>query len=143
VSPGAARIFAKIRAAPFLFLLERIMKLMKRNLLVPVLAAVLLTATTLPSIAAMSRVDLLGSSSSSSAASSTIVVTPGTEYVTVKRGDIVNFVVGDKGFTWDFNGGDNVSSFDLSQVAPPGVLDHAVTAYVNPDPLGPYGGGGR
>ena len=54
-------------------------------------------------------------------------------YVNVTGGEIVRFTVGDKSFAWNFNG--RPSSFDLALVAPPGVLDHKVTAYIAPNPL--------
>jgi hypothetical protein len=46
----------------------------------------------------------------------------------------VQFNVGDKTFAWNFDVARNISDFDLNDVAPPGVLDHAVTAYVAADP---------
>jgi hypothetical protein len=120
------------------------MNRMKQDLLLSAaFAAVLLTMTAPPSIAAPARGDLLGSSSSPSTARSTIVVTPNTDYVTVKRGDIVKFIAADKEFTWDFNGPDTVSSFELNRVAPPGLLDHKVVAYVDSNPLSLYGNGAR
>jgi hypothetical protein len=111
------------------------MKPMKRNLLVPTLAALLLSATTLPSIAATGSFDLLGTAALPSAARSIVVLSSDTDFVEVTRGDIVKFVVGDESFTWDFNGADSVASFDLRQVAPPWTLAHAITVYVDPNPL--------
>lgn len=80
------------------------------------------------------RLDLLGNPAPSSAAQRTIVITPDTKWVNVEGGEIVNFVVGDKSFAWDFYVGFTVSSFDLSRVAPPGVLNRRIVAYVSPDP---------
>jgi hypothetical protein len=65
----------------------------------------------------------------------TITITPDTKYVNVVGGQTVKFDVGGQTFAWDFNGADTVGSFDLNQVAPPGLLDHAVTAYVSPNPM--------
>jgi hypothetical protein len=53
--------------------------------------------------------------------------------VNVIAGQTVQFNEGGKTFTWDFDGA--VASFDLNRVAPSGVLDHAVTAYVSPNPI--------
>ncbi len=81
-----------------------------------------------------SRLDLLGNPAPSNAAIRTIVITPDTKWVNVEGGEIINFVVGDKSFGWDFFVGSTVTSFDLSRVAPPGVLNRRVDAYVSPDP---------
>ena len=51
-------------------------------------------------------------------------------------GEVVKFTVGDKSFAWNFNG--QPSSFDLNAVAPPGVMDHKVKAYIAPNPLYPH-----
>ncbi|MDO9420193.1 MAG: CzcE family metal-binding protein [Herminiimonas sp.] len=80
------------------------------------------------------RFDLLGNPAPSNAATRTIVITPETKWVNVEGGEIINFVVGDKSFGWDFFVGSTVSSFDLSRVAPPGVLNRRIEAYVSPDP---------
>jgi len=79
-------------------------------------------------------VGLLGDPAPPTAATQTIVITPGTKWVNVTGGDIVRFVVGDKSFGWAFNVGSGINSFDLRRVAPPGVLNHRVEAYVAPDP---------
>lgn len=99
-----------------------------------------LSAATLSSLGAAPRIDLLGDAAPAAAATRTIVIRPDTKYVNVTGGDIVKFVVGDKAFAWAFNVGANISSFDLKRVAPPGVLDKSVMAYVAPDPR--YIGGG-
>jgi hypothetical protein len=70
----------------------------------------------------------------------TIVIDPATTYVNVEGGQVVRFVVGDKEFGWNFNFAQPLGSLDLKRVAPPGVLDHTVRAYVSPDPK--YSGGG-
>jgi hypothetical protein len=115
-------------------------KIMKPQLLYSTVISLVLSATTLPSLAATPRIDLLGDAAPAAAATRTIVIAPDTKYVNVTGGDIVRFVAGDKSFTWAFNVGANVSSFDLRRVAPPGVLDKTVMAYVAPDPR--YIGGG-
>ncbi|GAB3549466.1 hypothetical protein GCM10027343_31270 [Noviherbaspirillum agri] len=83
---------------------------------------------------------LLGDPAPPASASTTIVIEPGTRWVNVTGGDIVNFVVGGKSFAWAFNVAKGVSSFELNRVAPPNMLDHRVDVYVAPDPR--YIGGG-
>ena len=78
-------------------------------------------------------VALLGDPAPPETATRTIAILPGTRYVNVTGGEVVRFTVGDKSFAWNFSG--RPSSFDLSVVAPPGVLDRKVMAYVAPNPL--------
>lgn len=84
-----------------------------------------------------------------SAATQTIVITPATKWVNVTGGDTVKFISGDKAFAWNFDVGAGTPHFELNKVAPPGMLDHKVVAYVAPDPkyigggdIGDSGGGG-
>ncbi|HJV84443.1 MAG TPA: CzcE family metal-binding protein [Noviherbaspirillum sp.] len=77
---------------------------------------------------------LFGDPAPTDAATQSIVIPPETRWVNVTGGDTVKFVVGEKAFAWTFNVARTVNSFDLSRVAPPGVLDHHVEAYVAPDP---------
>lgn len=76
----------------------------------------------------------LGDSAPLTAATKTIVIRPDSKWVNVTGGDTVKFVVGDKAFAWAFNVASSVRSFDLRRVAPSGMLDHQVQAYVAPDP---------
>ena len=76
---------------------------------------------------------LLGDAALPASATRTIAIYPDTRYVNVTGGEIVKFIVGNQSFAWNFNG--RPSSFDLNAVAPPGVLDHGVKAYVAPNPL--------
>jgi hypothetical protein len=85
-------------------------------------------------IAQTTRTELLGNPAPSNAATRTIVITPATKWVNVEGGEIINFIVGDKSFGWDFYVGFTVSSFDLQLVAPPGILNRRIMAYVSPDP---------
>ena len=78
-------------------------------------------------------IDLLGSPASPASAKRTIAINPGTKYVNVTGGEIVQFTVDGKAFAWNFNGRSN--SFDLTRIAPAGMLDHKITAYVAPNPL--------
>jgi len=63
-----------------------------------------------------------------------ISITPDTRYVNVTHGEVVTFVVGDKRFAWNFNGPRTNDAIDLQQVAPDGILNHPVRAYVRADP---------
>jgi hypothetical protein len=76
------------------------------------------------------RIDLLGEPSTPGQAGRVVVITPKTRYVNVTEGDVVTFVENGKAFTWDFDSAPDISSFPLNRVAPAGVLDHTVTAYV-------------
>jgi hypothetical protein len=89
---------------------------------------------TASSVQAISRTDLLGDLSPPAAAQYTIVIRPDTKYVNIGGGDTVKFIAGNQTFTWIFNVGQTVASFDLNQIAPPGMLNHRVIAYVTPDP---------
>jgi hypothetical protein len=114
------------------FLLEFAMKMTS---LVPAVLALTLALAALPSTAARKiPVDLLGDPAPPTAAERTIKITPNTRHVNVERGEIVKFDTGGKTFAWDFDTAETVLSFDLNQVAPPGTLDHKVTAYVAPNP---------
>jgi hypothetical protein len=81
-----------------------------------------------------SYVDLYGQPAPAAAADRTIVITPATRHVNVEGGQTVNFIVDGKQFAWSFNVARTVHSFDLNEVAPPGVFNHVVRAYVTPDP---------
>jgi hypothetical protein len=60
----------------------------------------------------------------------TIVLTSGTTAVNVRHGEIIHFVVGDKSFSWGFTEPATISVVDLNAVAPAGMLDHQVKAYI-------------
>ena len=87
------------------------------------------------------RPDLLGDAAPVTAATRAIVIGPQTRAVNVIGGEIIRFDVGPKSFAWNFDGPVDITSFDLQTVAPPGMLDHPLMAYVQPNPL--YIGGGR
>lgn len=105
---------------------------MKTKLLIPTVLALTLSLSALSSMAA-TDLKLLGEAVPAAAAGRTIAIMPDTRYVNVEGGQTVKFDVGGKTFTWAFNG--PVMSFDLNRVAPPGLFDHVVTAYVSPNPL--------
>jgi hypothetical protein len=109
---------------------------MKTKSLVPAAVALTLSLPAFSSIAATPPpIDLLGDPASPAAADNTITITPDTRYVNVEGGQVVKFDVGGKTFAWNFNGAQTVDSFDLNRVAPPGMLDREVRAYVSPNPL--------
>jgi ABC-type amino acid transport substrate-binding protein len=70
------------------------------------------------------------------AADQVIVINDATRYVNVTGGQTVRFVVGDRSFTWCFqNGNAHVIPFDLQTIAPQGLLNHRIVAYVADNPL--------
>ncbi|HEY0845867.1 MAG TPA: CzcE family metal-binding protein [Noviherbaspirillum sp.] len=79
-------------------------------------------------------VSFLGDPAPVSAATGNIVIGPDTTWVNVTGGDTIRFEVDGKSFAWTFNVARGISRFDLSRVAPPGVLNRRVDAYVAPDP---------
>lgn len=108
---------------------------MKMKSLVPAVLALTLALPALPSIAAKPiPVHLLGDPASPTAAERTIKITPRTKHVNVERGEVVRFDAGGKTFAWDFNTAETVQAVDLSRIAPPGTLDHKVTAIIEPNP---------
>lgn len=111
---------------------------MKTKTLVPAVLAVALSLPALPSLAAI-PLHLLGDLAPPEAAARTITITPGTRYVNVEGGEIVRFEANGTSFAWNFDAGENVMSFDLSRVAPPGMLGGPVIVYISPNPL--YTGG--
>lgn len=113
--------------------------IMNSKILAPIVVA-LLTACSSPQ-PAQPPDKLLGTPAPIAAAQRTIVIGPTTRHINVEGGEVIRFVVGDKSFGWSFNVGSTVSSFELNRVAPPGVLDHPVAAYVSPDPR--YSGNGK
>jgi len=102
-----------------------------RSLLVCALLAIFAGCANLASEPAL---DLLGSPATVGTGERTIDITPQTRHVNVIGGEIIDFKVGDKAFAWHFFVASTVSSFDLKRVAPPGILDRSVIAYVRPDP---------
>lgn len=77
---------------------------------------------------------LWGDPASVSSSARTIRIGPDTRYVNIAGGETVNFAVGGKTFAWKFDGPSEGYKFDLATVAPQGMLDHDVTAFVDADP---------
>jgi hypothetical protein len=107
---------------------------MKTKSVIPAVLAMTLSLSAFSSMAA-TNVDPLGEPAPAAAANRTIAIGPATKYVNVEGGQTVKFDVGGKTFVWAFDGAENVQSFNLNRVAPAGVLDHVVTAYVSANPL--------
>jgi len=80
------------------------------------------------------RTDLWGSPATAAAATKTIVVTPQMTYVNLIGGDVVRFVVGDKSFTWSFDGAYFPAAIDISKVSN-GLLQRPLIAYVEANPM--------
>ena len=100
------------------------------------IAATVLFATSAPVHAAQQPLKFLGNAVQASAAERVIVIGDATTYINVEGGETVRFVIGDQSFTWNFSiGPGHVAPFDLSRIAPAGLLHHAVMAYVANDPL--------
>jgi hypothetical protein len=104
---------------------------MKKNRLLP-LAIVALTLS--GCVTRTSYIDLYGAPAPPADYQRTITITPTTRYINVVGGDTIRFVSNGTQFAWTFNVARTVDSFSLNEVAPPGVLDHNVMAYVLPDP---------
>jgi hypothetical protein len=83
---------------------------------------------------ALPPVSLLGQQVEDTAATQSIRIGPDTRWANIESGQIVRFVIGPRTFTWAFNNSQEVTSFDLNRVTPPGLLDHRVTIYLTPDP---------
>lgn len=79
-------------------------------------------------------VSLLGQQVDDAAATQVVVIRPETRWTNIESGQIVRFIIGSKTFTWAFTNSQEITSFDLNRVTPPGLLDHRVTVYLTPDP---------
>lgn len=80
----------------------------------------------------------LGTPVHAGSADRAIALDAGTQWVNVTGGETIRFVVGDKSFSWRFDG--YTPAVELRQIAPAGMLgDRPTRVYVSPDPL--YSGG--
>jgi len=77
------------------------------------------------------RADLYGDPTAVNEATRTIEIKPDTTHVNVSMGEVVLFISNGQAFAFNFDG-PRADSFDLSRVAPPGLIDHKVIAYVAP-----------
>ena len=110
---------------------------MNIKLLLPVLTAMTLAAASTAAFAGAQQSDCRGNAASAQApADQVIVITDATRHINVTGGSTVRFVVGERSFSWNFqNGSAHVVPFDLQMIAPKGLLNHPVTAYVSDNPL--------
>jgi type IV pilus biogenesis protein CpaD/CtpE len=110
---------------------------MHTKLLLPVLTAMTLAAASTAALAGALQSDLRGKAVPAQAAvDQVIVITEATRHINVTGGSTVRFVVGERSFSWNFqNGSAHVVPFDLQAIAPEGLLNHPVTAYVSDNPL--------
>ena len=102
--------------------------------------ATTLTAASAASIAVAAPetpISLIGSAAPESVAvSRVIVITDATRYVNITGGETVRFVIGTRSYTWNFETGSaSIIPFDLSRIAPAGLLNHQVTVYVADNPI--------
>jgi hypothetical protein len=98
------------------------------------LAAGVLLLSACATQGALPPVSLLGQQVDDTAATQSMRIGPDTRWANIESGQIVRFVIGSRTFTWAFNNSQEVTSFDLNRVTPPGLLDHRVTIYLTPDP---------
>jgi len=97
-------------------------------------AAVLSSSAMAMSGDANTRGDLYGDPAPTSAATRIVYIAPDTRNVNINGGETVAFVEGGKSFAWHFDGPTQGYAFDLKKVAPEGMLEHKVQAYVDADP---------
>lgn len=90
--------------------------------------ALAFVASVSATVHAATPVALLGDAVPVSAASRLITLDANTRYINVNAGEIVRFQYRDKQFAVSFNGVRD--SFELNRLAPDGVLDHPIRAYV-------------
>lgn len=106
---------------------------MNKIRLLAIVTPALLCAACASSQGGMTWQQRWGDPATDAAATKTVVIGPDTKYVNVTAGEVVEFVDGSKSFAWNFDG-PYAYAFELNRVAPPGVLDHRVMAYVDADP---------
>jgi len=63
-----------------------------------------------------------------------IKVNASTTYVDVKTGETITFIIDGKSFTRKFDGTTIKSKFELSKIAPEGILNHEITIYIDRTP---------
>ena len=93
-----------------------------------------------PDLSRHNNPKLMGDPAQPSAETLTAVITPERRSVNVMAGQAVRFIVGDKSFTWNFDGTRYTAPIDLRTIAPPGLIDRPVIIYIWNNPA--YLGGG-
>ncbi|SNT30825.1 Heavy-metal resistance protein CzcE [Noviherbaspirillum humi] len=76
--------------------------------------------------------DFYGAPAAVSQINRTIAIHPDTRWVNAEGGETINFVTPGGTFAWQFFA-TAPRRFDLNFVAPPGMLDHRVEAFISPD----------
>ncbi len=59
-----------------------------------------------------------------------MVIHSDTSYVNVTHGDVIEFIVDNKPFVWDFDGARALDEIDLAKIAPAGMINHPVRIYI-------------
>lgn len=98
------------------------------------LVAAALLAAAVTAAFAEQRTDLLGDPVPPGNSGRVIRLETDTRYVNVEGGETILFYIGGKIFGWNFSGPLSVTSFNLRQVMPTGLLDHDVTVYIRANP---------
>ncbi|MBV8635712.1 MAG: CzcE family metal-binding protein [Burkholderiaceae bacterium] len=107
---------------------------MKQKFLLGCALAVLLSGATMSAFAGNDYTYLMGEPVNGEHVDRTVVIGSDTKYVNVTNGDAIKFVIGDKTFSWAFNGASTISAIDLNKLTPPGMLDHQVRVYISKAP---------
>jgi len=111
------------------------------KLLVPIIAALALSAASLSAGASLKPTDIFGEPAQApsaeravftAVAERTITVNDNTKWVNVNHYEVVRFASNGQEFTWYFDGLAQPRPFDLAQIAPAGFVSHSVTVYVAP-----------
>src|SRR5262249_34823396 len=95
--------------------------------LVPTLAALALSATSVSALALTSG-ERFGESADAADATRTIVVGDNTRWVNVDHREVVKLMINGQPFTWKFDG--VPQAFDLRQIAPANSLTPPVRVYI-------------
>lgn len=107
-----------------------------KKLLLPVLMATTLAAAGMAAAAPQPESFRGNAAPANAPVDRVIVINDTTRHVNITGGTTVRFVVGDQSFNWSFqNGNAHVSTFDLEEIAPKGMLKHPVKTYVSDNPL--------
>jgi len=108
------------------------------------IAALALSAASLPAAAALKPADIFGEPAQAPSAERAIItavanrvvtIDDKTKWVNVTHYEVVRFASGAREFTWYFDGLAQPGPLDLRDFAPAGFIDHRVTVYVGPSAL--------
>lgn len=79
--------------------------------------------------------EMFGSAAPAAAATRVVTISVATGSINVDQGDVVQFNIDGKSFTWQFDTLRPDDRFALSAIAPEGIETHGVYVYVAPNPL--------